>query len=88
LKLGSIPAIWSGAIPTNPGTTTLELVPLVIFPETVLLTEAAVDDTLLAIELADDTALLAVSVIFEATLLADALALALLAFFSVFLGIV
>ncbi len=88
MKLGIIPAILSGVIPTNPGTTTLELVPLVVFPATELLTEAAVDDTLLAIELADDTALLAVSAIFEATFLADLLVLALAAFFSVFLGIV
>jgi hypothetical protein len=75
-------------MPTKPGTTTLELVLFAIFPEFELPTEAAVVDVLLATELADETALLTVSVIFEATLLADALALALLAFFSVFLGIV
>lgn len=74
-------------IPTNPGTVIAELL-VVAFPETELLTEADADDTLLVIELADDDALLAVSVIFEATFLADAFALALLAFFSVFLGIV
>jgi hypothetical protein len=87
VKLGIIPAILSGVIPTNPGTVIAELL-VAAFPETELLTEVAVDDTLLAIELTDDDALLAVSVIFEATFLADALALALLAFFSVFLGIV
>jgi hypothetical protein len=67
-------------IPTNPGTTTLELFVLFLLAKN--------DGELIGTELLTDVVVLGVSAIFEATLLADVLALALLAFFRVFLGIV
>jgi hypothetical protein len=67
-------------MPTNPGTTTLELFELFLLAKN--------DGEPIGTELLTDVVVLGVSVIFEATLLADVLALALLAFFRVFLGIV
>jgi hypothetical protein len=70
---------------TKPGTEIAELLPLL------LATVPPVDEALGVIEPLDDVlalSTLGVSLIFEATLLADDLALALLAVFNVFLGIV